>query len=165
MRQCITLCIELDDGSTYIKKHHFGLLKLALLDLNCRTRAAREHPISRKCIANAKTCLQRVEENYQNEMGEGQKIQFFVAKSDLNYRLEDLPAAQKDASQALSLAEIHGFNLEITPIKERLEDIDNKIASNETMDFHEETCHVDTLSSSTVSSQRNSPCSSGCEME
>ena len=100
-------------------------------------------------------------------MSEGQKIQFFVAKSDLNYRLGDLRAAQRDASQALSLAETHGFSLEITAIKERQEDMDKQITSEETMDFvpsHENARH-DTLSSATFSSQRNSLCSSGCEME
>ena len=166
MKQCITLCTELDGGNIYIKKHHFGLLKLALLDLNCRTRAARKQRTSINSIANAKTSLQKVQD-YQNEMSEGQKIQFFVAKSDLNYRLGDLRAAQKDASQALSLAENHGFSLEITAIKERQEDMDKQITSEETMDFvpsHENARH-DTLSSATLSSQRNSSCSSGCEME
>ena len=169
MKQCIALCIELDDGSIYIKKHHFGLLKLALLDLNCRTRAAREQLTSSKCIADAKTCLETVEEKYRKEMSEGQMIQFFVAKSDLNYRLGDLQAAQSYASQALFLAETHGFSLEITAIKERQEDMQKQIASKETKDFepisHGETRHVDTLSSSTVSSKQNSPCSSGCERE
>ena len=167
MQQCITLCTELDDGSIYIKKHHFGLLKLALLDLNCRTRAARKELTSSQSITDAKTCLEKFQGNHQNEMSEGQKIQFFVAKSDLNYRLGDLKAAQRDASQALSLAENHGFSAAIPAIKERQEDIDKQITSEETMDFvpsHENARH-DTLSSATLSSQRNSSCSSGCEME
>ena len=167
MKQCIDLCIELDDDSIYIKKHHFGLLKLALLDLNCRTRPAREQPISSKSIADAKNCLETVHEKYQNIMSEAQMIQFLVAKSDLNYRLGYLQPAQRDASQALSLAETCGFSLEVTAIRERQEDMDKKIISEETMDFvspHENARH-DTLSSSTVSSQRNSPYSSGCEME
>ena len=167
MQQCITLCTELDDGSIYIKKHHFGLLKLALLDLNCRTRAARKELTSSQSITDAKTCLEKFQGNHQNEMSEGQKIQFFVAKSDLNYRLGDLKAAQRDASQALSLAENHGFTAAIPAIKERQEDIDKQITSEETMDFvpsHENARH-DTLSPATLSSQRNSSCSSGCEME
>jgi len=84
MKQCIDLSIELDGGSLYIKKHHFGLLKLASLDLNCGTRAAREQITSDKCIADAQTCLRAVQEKYEDEMSEGQKIQFLVTKSDLN---------------------------------------------------------------------------------
>lgn len=167
MKQCIALCIELDDDSIYIKKHHFGLLKLALLDLNCRTRPAREHSISSKSIADAKNCLETVHEKYQNEMSEAQMIQFLVAKSDLDYRLGDLQTAETYASQALSLAETHGFSLELNAIKERQEDMSKQITSEEAMDFvpsHENARH-DTLSSSTASSKRNSPYSSGCEME
>ncbi|XP_022796103.1 uncharacterized protein LOC111334580 [Stylophora pistillata] len=166
MRQCIDLSIELDGGSLYIKKHHFGLLKLASLDLNCGTRAAREQITSDKCIADAQNCLRAVQEKYEDEMSEGQKIQFLGAKSDLNYRLGDLDAAQSEASQALSLAETLGFNLEIIPIRERLEDISKLITSTEMMSLEPsyEGC-VNSLSSSTVPSERNSPSSSGCEME
>ena len=74
MKQCIDLCIELDDGSVYIKKHHFGLVKLALLDLNCRTKAARAQITNTRSIEEAKNCLQTIEEEYEDEMKEGQKI-------------------------------------------------------------------------------------------
>ena len=167
MKQCIDLSIELDGNSLYIKKHHFGLLKLAALDLNCGTRAAREQVTSDKCIADAQTCLRAVQEKYENEMSEGQKIQFLGAKSDLNYRLGDLEAAQSEATQALQLAETLGFNLEIVPFRERLEDISKLITSTEMMFMepsHEEVC-VNSLSSSSVPFNRNSSCSSGCEME
>ena len=153
MRLCITICIELDNSGIYIKKQISGLLKLALLDLNCHTRAARKELTSSQSIADAKTYLEKVQENYPNEISERQKIQFFVAKSDLNYRLGDLQATQRDANQALSLAETHGSSLEITAIKERQEDMDKQITMD-TIDFklyHENARH-DTLSSSTVSS-------------
>ena len=161
MKQCIDLSIELDGGSLYIKKHHFGLLKLASLDLNCGTRAAREQITSDKCIADAQTCLRAVQEKYEDEMSEGQKIQFLV-----NYRLGDLEAAQSEASQGLSLAETLGFNLEIIPIREKLEDISKLKTSKEmlTLEPSHEVC-VNSLSSSPMPSERNTPCSSGCEME
>ncbi|XP_068691940.1 uncharacterized protein [Montipora foliosa] len=167
MRQCIDLSIELDGGNLYIKKHHFGLLKLASLDLNCGTRAAREQITSDKCLADAQTCLRAVQEKYEDEMSEGQKIQFLGAKSDLNYRLGEFKAAQSEASQALSLAETLGFNLEIIPIQEKIEDISKLITSTEMMSLEpslEGGC-VNSLSSSTVPSERSSSCSSGCEME
>ena len=167
MRQCIDLSIELDGGNLYIKKHHFGLVKLASLDLNCRTRAAREQITSDKCIADAQTCLRAVQEKYEDEMSEGQKIQFLGAKSDLSYRLGEFKTAQSEASQALSLAETLGFNLKIIPIREKLEDISKLITSTEMMSLEPslEGGSVNSLSSSTVPSERNFSCSSGCEME
>ena len=133
MRQCIDLSIELDGGNVYIKEHQFGLLKLASLDLNCDTRAAREQITSDKSIADAQTYLREVQEKCKDEMSERLKIQFLRAKSDLNYRLGEFKAAQSEASQALSLAETLGFNSEIIPIRERLEDISKLITSTEMM--------------------------------
>ena len=101
-------------------------------------------------------------------MSEGQKIQFLGAKSDLNYRLGDLEAAQSEATQALQLAETLGFNLEIVPFRERLEDISTLITSTEMMFMepsHEEVCVNSLSSSSPVPLNRNSSCSSECEME
>ena len=167
MKQCIDLCIELDDGSVYIKKHHFGLVKLALLDLNCRTKAARAQIISTRSIEEAKNCLQTIEEEYEDEMKEGQKIQFLVAQCDLNYRQNNLQVALKHAHRALKLAKNHGFSLEITAIKERQDEITKLITEKETMSLeiiHSDE-HMESLSSSTAPSQRNSPHSSGCEME
>ena len=100
-------------------------------------------------------------------MSEGLKIQFLRAKSDLNYRLGEFKTAQSEASQALSLAETLGFNSEIIPIQERLEDISKLITFTEMMSLkpsHEEGS-ANSLSSSTVPSERNFSCSSGCEME
>ena len=167
MRQCIDLSIELDGGNVYMKKHHFGLLKLASLDLNCGTRAAREQTTSDKCVADAQTCLRVVQEKCEDEMSEGLKIQFLRAKSDLNYRLGEFKAAQSEASQALSLAETLGFNSEIIPIRERLEDISKYITLTEMMSLEPslEEGSANSLSSSTVPSERNFSCSSGCEME
>ncbi|XP_067027645.1 uncharacterized protein [Acropora muricata] len=133
MRQCIDQSIELDGGSVYIKEHQFGLLKLASLDLNCDTRAAREQITSDKSIADAQTYLREVQEKCKDEMSERLKIQFLRTKSDLNYRLGEFKAAQSEASQALSLAETLGFKSEIIPIRERLEDISKLITSTEMM--------------------------------
>lgn len=165
MKQCIDLCIELDAGCVYIKKHHFGLVKLALLDLNCRTKAARI--TGPRSIEEAKNCLKTVEENFEDEMKEGQKIQFLVALCDLNYREGNLQAALEHAHGALDLAKDHGFNLEIAAIKERQDEISKLITAKETMnlDIPQSDEGMETLSSSTGPSQRNSPHSSGCEME
>jgi len=167
MKQCIDLCIELDaDGNVYIKKHHFGLVKLALLDLNCRTKAARSQITSTRSIEEAKTCLKTVEK-FEKEMKEGQEIQFLVAQCDLNYRQNNLQAALKHAHRALDLAKDHGFSLEVTAIKERQDDISKLIMTTETMnlDIPHSDEHMESLSSSTAPSRKNSPYSSCCEME
>ena len=168
MKKCIDLCIELDDDdSVYLKKHHFGLVKLALLDLNCRTKAARSQITCTRSLEEAKNCLETIEEKYEDEMKEGQKIQFLVAQCDLHYRQNNLRTALKHAQGALKLAKNHGFSLEITAIKERLDEISKLITETETMNleiYHSDE-HMGSLSSSTASSQKNSPPSSGCEME
>ncbi|XP_044164358.1 uncharacterized protein [Acropora muricata] len=154
MRQCIDLSRELDGGNVYIKEHQFGLLKLASLDLNCGTRAAREQITSAKCVADAQTCLRVVQEKCEDEMSEGLKIQLLRAKSDLNYRLGEFKTAQSEASQALSLAETLGFKSEIIPIRDRLEDISKLITSTEMLSLkpsHQEGS-ANSLSSSTVPS-------------
>jgi len=180
MKQCIDLCIELDDGSVYIKKHLFGLVKLALLDLNCRTKVARSQITCTRSVEEAKNCLETIKEKYEDEMKEGLKIQFLVAQCDLNYRQNDLQAALEHAHRALDLAKDHGFSLEITAIREREDEISKLIATTETMDMdfphsddhmdmdmdipHSDE-HMESLSSNTAPSLRNSPYSSGCEME
>ena len=168
MKQCISLCIELDKGRVYIRKHHFGLLKLALMDLNCRTTAARSQNISSRCIEEAENCLKTVEEKYEADMSEGQMIQFYVAKSDLSYRRNNLQDAEVSGRHALSLAESNGFSLEIKGIKDRLEHISRLVRSSETMNLEMPMSQEEfaaSLSSSTSPSRKNSPYSSGCEME
>lgn len=164
MKRCISLCIELDDGHVYIKKHHFALVKLALMALNCRTRPARSQKVSSKCIEEAKTCLKTVEVKYKHEMSEAQLIQFLVAKSDLNFRQNNLHDAEVDGLEALHLAEANGFNLEIAGIKQRLDYIAS-VHSRQTMTLgirlsQEE--YPESLSSSTSPSMKNSPNSSDC---
>lgn len=125
LKLCISLCIELDDNQVYIKKHHFALLKLALMALNCRTRPTRSQIISTKCVDEARNCLKTVDEKYMDEMSKAQKIQFLVAKSDLHFRQNNLQEAEIYGRDALNLAKTNGFSLEIPGITERLDDISN----------------------------------------
>lgn len=167
MKQCISLCVELDDGRVYIRKHHFGLLKLALMHLNCRTRVARGQITSVECIREAENCLKTVSEKYEAQMSEGQKIQLLIARSDLSYRQQNFQGARVTCLEALNLAEKRSFSLEIRGIRERLVDISRVITSQELnteIPLSQEHC-PDSLSSSTSPSRRNSPFSSACEME
>ena len=159
MKKCISLSADLDGSDVYLKKHHFGLLKLALMALNCRTRTARSQEISIKCIDEGKNCLKTVEERYKDEMSQAQLIQFRVAKADLYWRQKNLVDAEMNVVHALHLAEKNGFTLEITGIKERLDDI-SRLRSKKTtcmpLEISEE--NADTV-------MRDSPLSSDCEME
>ena len=118
-------------------------------------------------MKEAKDCLKKIEEKYEDEMKEGQRIQFLVAQCDLNYRQDNLTAALENAHRAFDLAEDNGFSLEIPAIKERQDDISKLIATTETMnlDIPQSDEQMESLSSSTAPSRRNSPHSSGCEME
>ena len=168
MKKCIDLCIELDDDdSVYLKKHHFGLGKLALLDLNCRTKAARSQIACTRSVEEAKNCIEIIKEKYEDEMKVAPKIQFLVAQCDLHYRQNNLRTALKHAHWALELAKNHGFSLEITAIKERLAEISKLITETETMklEIRHSDEQMDSLSSSTPSCQRNYPQSSGSEMD
>lgn len=165
LKLCISLCIELDDDQVYIKKHHFALLKLALMALNCRTRPTRSQIISTKCVDEARNCLKTVDEKYMDEMSKAQKIQFLVAKSDLHFRQNNLQEAEIYGRDALNLAKTNGFSLEIPGITERLDDISN-LRSRLTPEIsvsHEE--HLESMSSSTSPSRKNSPNSSDCDMD
>lgn len=159
MKQCISLSTDLDGSDVYLKKHHFGLLKLALMALNCRTRTARSQEISIECIEEGKNCLKTVEERYKDEMSQAQLIQFRVAKADLHWRQNNLLDAEMNVAHALHLAGKNGFTLEITGIKERLDDISrlrSKKATRVPLEISEE--KGDTV-------MRDSSVSSDCEME
>lgn len=161
MKKCISLSADLDGCDVYLKKHHFGLLKLALMALNCRTKTARSQEISIECIGEGKNCLKTVEERYKDEMSQAQLIQFRVAKADLHWRQNNLLDAEMSVVHALHLAEENGFTLEINGIKERLDDIKSRLRSKKTtcmqaLEISEE--NADTV-------MRDSPLSSDSEME
>lgn len=161
MKKCISLSADLDGSDVYLKKHHFGLLKLALMALNCRTKTARRQKISIECVEEGKNCLKTVEERYKDEMSQAQLIQFRVAKADLHWRQNNLLDAEMSVVHALHLAEKNGFSLEITGIKERLDDISrlrdrSKKTTCMPLEISEE--NADTV-------MRDSPFSSDGEME
>lgn len=127
--------------------------------LNCRTRTARSQEISIECIEEGKNCLKTVEERYKDEMSQAQLIQFRVAKADLHWRQNNLLDAEMNVAHALHLAGKNGFTLEITGIKERLDDISrlrSKKATRVPLEISEE--KGDTV-------MRDSSVSSDCEME
>ena len=159
MKQCISLCVDLDGSDVYLKKHHFGLLKLALMALNCRTRTARSQEISIECLEEGKNCLKTVEQRYKEEMSQAQLIQFRVAQSDLHWRQNNLLDAEMNVLHALHLAKKNGFTLVITGIEERLDDISRLRSKKPTsMPLEISEANGDTV-------MRDSPLSSDSEME
>ncbi|CAH3195469.1 unnamed protein product [Porites evermanni] len=163
MKKCISLSADLDGSDVYLKKHHFGLLKLALMALNCRTRTARSQEISIECIEEGKNCLKTVEERYKDEMSQAQLIQFRVAKADLHWRQNNLLDAEMSVLHALHLAEKNGFSLEITGIKERLDDINISRLRDRSKKTTCMPLEISDENADTV--MRDSPFSSDIEME
>jgi len=122
LERCIDVClrVELQDSDLYVKKHHFALIKIAMLLLDCRTEAARERVLSEEFIAKGQECLNALKTKYWSEIPEGVKIQFYLASSDLEYRRGNYAEAERFATLAKNKAVELGFNTEISHAQGRL---------------------------------------------
>lgn len=124
LRECISLAqrVHQENRSIYLQRKQFCLVKLALLNLNCRTKTSRTQPVKEESIHEAEHCIKEMEE-CEGDMSEALSIQLYVAKSDLCFRKKDFLQAKDFAEQALGIATVNTFRLEINSIQERLEDI------------------------------------------
>ena len=123
LEKCIDVCldVEMQDSDVYVKKHHFALIKIAMLLLDCRTEAARDRVLSDESIAKGQECLNTLKTKYWSEIPEGVKIQFNLASSDLEYRRGNYAEAERFASLAKDRAVELGFNTEISHAQDRLD--------------------------------------------
>ena len=123
LEKCIDVCreVELQDKDLYVKKHHFALIKIAMLLLDCRTEAARGRVLSEEFIIKGQECLYTLKTKYWSEIPEGVKVQFNLASSDLEYRRGCYLEAEKFASLAKERAIELGFNTEISHAQDRLD--------------------------------------------
>ena len=123
LEKCIEVClrVEMEDSAVYVKKHHFALIKIAMLLLDCRTEAARERVVSDLFIAKGQECLNTLRTKHWLEITEGVKVQFNLASSDLEYRKGNYAEATKFATSAKDMAKALGFNTEISHAQERLD--------------------------------------------
>ena len=123
LEKCIDVClrVEKEDSEVYVKKHHFALIKIAMLLLDCRTEAARERVVSDVFIAKGQECLNTLKTKHWLEIAEGVKVQFNLASSDLEYRKGNYEEAAKFAASAKGMAQALGFNTEIFHAQERLD--------------------------------------------
>ena len=133
LKQCIAVCTQIEEMSDsggqqlYVKKHHFALIKMAMLLLDCRTKVGRERAVSEGNIKTAQDCLDTLESKYWNGIAQGERVQFYLARSDLKYRQQDFLEAERFAREALKISKLFSFNTEIRPAQERLEHIRQKI--------------------------------------
>ncbi|PFX22187.1 hypothetical protein AWC38_SpisGene13304 [Stylophora pistillata] len=124
LETCIDVCTKLEtESNLYVKKHHFALIKMAMLLLDCRTEAARERVVSDNAIAKGQQCLNRLKTEYWSLIAEGVKVQFNLVSSDLQYRKGNYSEAERYANCAKDLATEMGFNTEIHHAQERLNHI------------------------------------------
>ena len=163
MQCCVGLCYRLDHDKVYVRKQHFAVSKMAIINLQCETSASRNETIDLHSIAEAGKRLHTLHTDYySNSEVQGAKIQRLKAKVDLYYRIEKFCEAEKHALEALEIAQRLGFNLEKKPLEERLTDIRRKIAESSST-FREIPRITD--SSSGSPSKNNSPNSSEWEVE
>ena len=123
LKRCIDLCnqLEKDDNDFHIQRHHFALVKIALLLFDCGTEAARERVLSEDFIAEGEESLMTLKTEYWTEVAESVKIQFYLASSDLEYRKRNYLEAERFANLAKDKAENFGFNTEISLAEKRLD--------------------------------------------
>ena len=162
MQRCIDLCWRLDFEQIYVRKQHFAVCKMAMLDLRCETSASRRKSIPPKSIQEARKSLETLHtDNYSKKEVQGAKIQRLIAKVDFSYRLENYDEAEELAQEALNIARKLEFNLDVMPVEERLVDIRQKItsATSTSETFRYIPGIIDSFSGS-MSSKNNTPNSS-----
>lgn len=166
MQSCVDLCNRLDHEQVYVGKEHFAVSKLAIINLHCETSASRNETIDQSSIEEAGKYLDTLQaDSYSNTELQGAKIQRLKAKVDFYYRIDRFREAETYAQEALEMAERLGFNLEKTPLNERLTDISRKIMETSSSETFRESPEIIDSSSGSLSSRNNSPNSSECEVE
>ena len=166
MQSCVDLCHRLDHEQVYVGKEHFAVSKLAIINLHCETSTSRNETIDQSSIEEAGKYLDTLQtDSYSNTELQGAKIQRLKAKVDFYYRIDKFREAEKYAQEALEMAERLGFNLEKTPLNERLTDISRKIMETSSSETFRESPEIIDSSSGSLSSRNNSPNSSECEVE
>lgn len=160
MQRCIDLCCRLDHEKIYVRKQHFAVCKMALIDLRCESSASRRKSISVRSIEEAKKSLETLQSDYYSQREvQGAKIQRLIAEVDFNYRLEKYEEAEKFGQEALKMAKKLEFNLDVIPLEERLLDIREKMTPASTNQTFR---HVRGIIESS-SSKNNTPYSSEFE--
>ena len=124
-KKCISTCEQVlaENDTLYLRRHHFSLVKLALMNLNCSTTATRNEPVSEDDVREAGDCISRMHQRYSGQMGESTSMLLHCAQTDQFFRQGDYTNAEISARQALHKAESSGFQLQIHELRERLEDI------------------------------------------
>lgn len=87
----------------------------------------RKKEVSAADIREASDSLETLRNNYWDGIAEGEKIQYYLAEADLNWRQKRYPEAEKSALMAHNMAIEFGFDTEIEPAKDRLDEIKAKL--------------------------------------
>ena len=128
-KQCFERCLDLSrrlddsDSSVIPPTHSFALIKIAMLLLDCGSTSGRERCVSSSHIQEAERFLELLQKRGLDEITQRRKIQFLLARSDLQYRMNNYQTAIHDAETALEKAKELGFMLEVMPARNRLNHI------------------------------------------
>ena len=120
--RCLDLSRRVDDSSNRVipHTHSFALIKMAMLLLDCGSTSGRERRVSKEHVMEASKFLTILQNNGLDDITERRKLQFLLARSDLDYRLSNYQAAASSAHQALEMAQEYGFLLEEMPARDRI---------------------------------------------
>ena len=129
--RCLDFCQRLDDSDSQVipHTHSFALIKIAMLLLDCGSTLGRERCVSASHVTEAKRFLDLLQKCGLDEITQRRKLQFLLARSDLQYRLSNYHAAEHEAHQALDKAKKLGFLLEVMPAHSRINHIRQLLAS------------------------------------
>ena len=126
---CLDLCTQMYEKGEkqFLNKHIFAMMKISMLLLDCRTKAARSRQVSEENIDEAKEYLDKIES--EQELWERiacsdiARVQFKLARADYFFRRASYEMAEECAQEAVELARDRGFKTEVEPGLERLVDI------------------------------------------
>ena len=118
-QDCFSLCERSGEEGVYVRRHHFCLVKKALLNLFCETTEARNQQVSEACIREAGDCITRMQQQYSEQMGASTAILLLAAQCDYYHRRGDHGKAENFAQQALLQAKNLGFQLEFEKLHDR----------------------------------------------
>ena len=122
-KKCISTCERIlseTNSTIYLRKHQFCFVKLALLNLDCKTTAARNQSVSEECVREAGDFISWMQQRYKGEMGESAAMLLHAAETDHFHRRGDYAKAEFTAQLALHKAKSLGFQSEVHELQGRL---------------------------------------------
>ena len=127
LEKCIDVCLHVEKENSYLYLYAMKPLFVVVLNLmtilllDCDSDAGRKRIVCKEFILKAEWCLDALKNKYWSEMKLFDKINFYLASSDLEYRRSNYAEAEECALLAKDKAVEIGLNLEASKAQERLD--------------------------------------------